>query len=77
MTTSDVTHIRTRKRTRTQSESTPESARLTELDAQITAVEAKLADPHGWGRELADERTRLLGLRAELVALTATSALAA
>jgi hypothetical protein len=62
-------------------EPTAESAELAEIDAQIAAVDAKLADPQGWGKELADERRRLLGLRAVLlgaaVDLTATTVLAA
>lgn len=73
-----VTAIRPRL---TTAETTVESAELAELDAQIAAVTAKLKDPQGWGKELADERSRLLRLRTELLAaavdLTATTVLAA
>jgi hypothetical protein len=74
-----VTDIRTRQTT--QSTETVESAELAEIDAQIAAVTAKLKNPQGWGKELDDERSRLLGLRTELlgaaVDLTATTVLAA
>lgn len=72
-----VTDIRTRR----AAVPTVESAELAELDAQIAAVTAKLDDPQGWGDWLEAERTKLLGLRAELhtalVELTATTVLAA
>jgi hypothetical protein len=74
-----VTDIRTRMPA--QAEPTVESAELAEIDAQIAAVDLKLKDPQGWGKELDDERSRLLGLRTELLAaavdLTATTVLAA
>lgn len=72
MTTTDI-----RTRQRPQAEPTAQSLRLAELDAEIAAVKAKLDDPHGWGKELRNEHDRLLGLRADLVALTATTVLAA
>jgi hypothetical protein len=76
MTVTDI-----RPRLTAMPEPTAESAELAEIDAQIAAVTVKLADPQGWGKELADERSRLLGLRAELLAaaveLTATTVLAA
>jgi hypothetical protein len=62
-------------------EPTAESVVLAELDAQIAAVDLKLADPQGWGNELNQERSRLLRRRTELldaaVDLTATTVLAA
>jgi len=62
-------------------EQTPESKRLAALDRQIAAVEAKQADPQGWAKELGDERARLIDARgrlhAKMVALTATTVLAA
>jgi hypothetical protein len=51
--------------------------RLKELNADIAAIEARQGDPQGWGKLLADERSKLLAKRAELVALTATTVLAA
>lgn len=62
-------------------ETTVESAELADIDAQITAVTAKLKDPQGWADRLEEERDRLLGLREQLLAaavdLTATTVLAA
>jgi hypothetical protein len=57
MTTSDVTHIRTRKRTRTQSEPTPESS-----DPRVTEIDAALASGRylEWADLLTEERSRLL-----------------
>jgi hypothetical protein len=64
VTVTDVTTIRTRRRVR-HTEETPESRRITELTEM-------LADPRyaGWSEELE-------AARAELVALTATTVLAA
>lgn len=81
MTVTDLSFTRTRSTRPPRPEPTVESAELAVLDAQIAAVTAKLADPQGWGKELSDERSRLLGLRTELhgalVELTATTVLAA
>jgi hypothetical protein len=75
-----VTDIRART-SHPQPEQTTESQLLAESDAQIRAVEAKQADPQGWAKELEDERARLIEARgrilAEMVALTATTVLAA
>lgn len=74
-----ITDIRTRQTATPKP--TAESAALAALDAQIAAVTRKLQDPQGWGKELDDERSRLLGLRSRLldatVDLTATTVLAA
>lgn len=58
-------------------EPTPESLLLAKLNADIAAIEARQSNPQGWAKLLEDERSKLLAKRAELVALTATSALAA
>lgn len=58
-------------------EQTPESRALAALNAEIAAIEARQADPQGWGKELEDERARLMQKRAALVDLTATTMLAA
>lgn len=61
--------------------STPESLRLARINADLASIEAKQLNPHGWGRLLEDERSRLLSERAVLlagrVALTATTMLGA
>lgn len=56
-----------RPRTAARPEPTAESRKLADLDAEIAAVDRKLDDPQGWGKELTDARARLLGLRAALL----------
>jgi hypothetical protein len=72
-----MTVIQIRPSTTPQPEPTDESKLLADLNAEIAAVEAKQNDPQGWAKELEDLRARLIAKRAELVALTATTVLAA
>lgn len=60
MTITDITHIRTRKRTRPQSEPTPESPRPS--DPRVTEIDAALASGRylEWADLLTEERSRLL-----------------
>jgi hypothetical protein len=60
MTVSDIQHIRTRKRTRTQPESTQESQHSS--DPRVTEIDAALASGRylEWADLLTEERSRLL-----------------
>jgi hypothetical protein len=70
-----VTQIR--PTTMPQPEPTDESDSLAALNAEIAAIEARQPNPQGWAKELEDARSKLIAKRAELVALTATTVLAA
>lgn len=71
MTITDITHSRTRVRSRRQPEPT-----ATDESREVARLEALLADPRkaGFRAELEQE---LLNARTKLVALTATTVLAA
>jgi hypothetical protein len=60
MTVSDIQHTRTRKRTRTQPESTAESQHPS--DPRVTEIDAALASGRylEWADLLTEERSRLL-----------------